>query len=148
MTKTDLPSDPLFRWPVRIYYEDTDAGGMVYHANYLKFMERARTEYLRTLGIELDALERDHRIIFAVRSISVDYRKPARLNELLDVTVAIEEVRAASILFGQAVRRDGGELICEGRVRVASISADAFRPVAIPDFMLERWAGSRQCAGF
>lgn len=124
---------------MRIYYEDTDAGGVVYHANYIRFMERARTEFLRSLGIELGELARDHGLVFAVRALSIDYRKPARLDDWLEVTVAFEAVRAASILFRQSIRR-GGEEVCEGRVRVASLSVVHFRPVAIPDFMLERLA--------
>lgn len=129
----------LFRWPVRVYYEDTDAGGVVYHSNYLKFMERARSEYLRAQGFELDVLERDQRLVFAVRAISVEYRRPARLNQLLDVTVELEEARTASILFRQAVL-SGGVLLCEGRVKVASLSADTFRPIGIPDVMREKLA--------
>ncbi len=124
-----------FVWPVRVYYEDTDAGGVVYHANYIKFMERARTECLRYHGFELDALEREQRVIFAVRSLSVDFRKPARLSEALTVSVEFETVRAASILFVQRILRDG-ELLCEGRVKVASLSADHFRPTAVPESML------------
>ena len=84
-------------------------------------------------------LARDHGVVFAVRALSIDYRKPARLDDWLEVTVAFEAVRAASILFRQSIRR-GGEEVCEGRVRVASLSVVHFRPVAIPDFMLERLA--------
>ena len=131
------PPAPLFTWPVRVYYEDTDAGGVVYHANYIKFMERARTEFLRHLGFELTVLEREQGLIFAVRGLSVEYRRPARLNDWLEVSVGFEAIRAASLLFVQEVRRDG-DLLCEGRVRVASLSADTFRPLALPDFMLDR----------
>ena len=130
---------PLFRWPVRIYYEDTDAGGVVYHTNYIKFMERARTEFLRFLGLELDVLEREQRLLFAIRSLAVDYRRPARLNDWLEVTVAFEAVRPASLHFVQTVQRDGVTL-CAGQVRVAALSADTFRPMAIPAFMLTRLA--------
>lgn len=130
---------PLFTWPVRVYYEDTDAGGVVYHANYIKFMERARTEFLRHLGFELTVLEREQRLIFAVRGLSVDYRRPARLNDWLEVSVGLEAVRSASLLFGQEVRRDG-DLLCDARVRVASLAADTFRPMALPAFMLDRLA--------
>lgn len=129
--------DPVFRWPVRIYYEDTDAGGLVYHANYIKFMERARTEFLRTLGFELDALEREQRLLFAIRGLSVDYYRPARLDDLLEVTVGFEAVRPASLRFVQNIQRDG-ETLCAGRVRVTAISADRFRPMALPEFMLAR----------
>jgi acyl-CoA thioester hydrolase len=125
---------PIFSWPVRIYYEDTDAGGVVYHTNYIKFMERARTEFLRSQGIELDVMEQEHRILFAIRALSVEYRRPARLNDLLRVTVDFDAVRSASLMFRQTVFRDD-ELLCDGSVRVASICADSFRPKAIPDFM-------------
>ena len=139
MTTPAFPAAPAFVWPVRVYYEDTDAGGVVYHANYIRFMERARTEFLRHLGFELNVLERDQRLIFAVRDLSVDFRRPARLNDLLGVSVDFEAVRAASLLFVQRISRDGA-LLCEARVRVAALSADSFRPMAIPDFMLERLA--------
>jgi acyl-CoA thioester hydrolase len=122
---------PLFSWPVRVYYENTDAGGVVYHSNYITFMERARTEFLRRLGIELGALERDERVLFAVRSVTVDYRSPARLDDLLDVTVDIKEARPASLTFLQSVRL-GERVLCDGEVRVASLSADHFKPTAIP----------------
>lgn len=131
------PGAPEFRWPVRIYYEDTDAGGVVYHANYIKFMERARTEFLRALGFELDALEREQRLLFAVRGLTVDYHRPARLNDRLEVTVGFEAVRPASLWFNQRILR-AGETLCAGRVRVAALSAERFRPMAIPDFMLAR----------
>lgn len=126
----------LFSWPVRVYYENTDAGGVVYHSNYVAFMERARTEFLRSLGVELGALERDERILFAVRSMSIDFRRPARLDDLLNVTVDIKESRPASLTFMQSVRRDG-QVLCDGVVRVASISAEHFRPVPIPPQLIE-----------
>jgi acyl-CoA thioester hydrolase len=128
---------PVFTWPVRVYYEDTDAGGVVYHTNYIKFMERARTEFLRHLGFELTVLEREQHLIFAVRGLSVDYRRPARLNDWLEVSVGFEAIRAASLLFVQEVRRDG-DLLCDARVRVASLAAETFRPMALPAFMLDR----------
>ena len=130
MTTPAPSAAPGFVWPVRVYYEDTDAGGVVY-----------RTEFLRHLGFELNVLERDQRLIFAVRDLSVDFRRPARLNDLLGVSVDFEAVRAASLLFVQRISRNG-MLLCEGRVRVAALSADSFRPMAIPDFMLERLASS------
>lgn len=137
----------LFRWPVRVYYEDTDAGGVVYHSNYINFMERARTEYLRAEGFELDVLERDERLVFAVRSLSADYRRPARLNQLLEVTVELEELRPASIVFRQVILSDG-VILCEGRVKVAALSADSFRPKAMPDVMREKLAiPSLSCRG-
>jgi acyl-CoA thioester hydrolase len=127
-----------FRWPIRIYYEDSDAGGLVYHANYLRFLERARTERLRALGFELDALQREHGVMFVVRSMELDFLKPARFNEMLWVTAEFEQVRSASLFFRQAVMRGEDEILCEARVRVVSISAETFRPRPVPDFLAER----------
>jgi acyl-CoA thioester hydrolase len=123
-----------FVWPVRVYYEDTDSGGVVYHANYLKFMERARTEWLRSLGFEQDQLVKQHGVIFAVRAASLDFHKPARFNDRLEVSVRIAEKRPASIGFEHNVRRAGPEreLVCAGHVRVACLEADTFRPRPIP----------------
>ena len=128
--------DPLFSWPVRVYYENTDAGGVVYHSNYVSFMERARTEFLRSLGVELRALEVEERVLFAVRSMAIDFRGPARLDDLLEVTVDIKESRPASLTFLQSIRLNG-RVLCDGEVRVASISADLFKPVAIPSGLVE-----------
>ncbi len=123
-----------FLWPARIYYEDTDSGGVVYYANYLKFMERARTEWLRHLGIEQDKLLREERVIFAVRSVSLDYLKPAFFNDLLLISARIVQRRGASLTFEQVVYRDGGqpETLCTGRVRVACLHADNLRPHPLP----------------
>ena len=127
-----------FIWPVRVYYEDTDSGGVVYYANYLKFMERARTEYLRHLGFEQDQLIEQENTIFAVRSINVDYHKPARFNEMLEVTAKIIEFKKASMLFEQSiVRTSDQQLLCDGTVRIASLKADSFKPCAIPHAILE-----------
>jgi acyl-CoA thioester hydrolase len=120
-----------FIWPVRVYYEDTDSGGVVYYANYLRFMERARTEYLRHFGFEQDQLIADEGVIFAVRSIEVDYRRPARFNELLEVSASISQRGGASITFHQEIRRNG-EVLCSGKVKIASLEAGTMRPVPIP----------------
>lgn len=128
---------PEFSWPVRIYYEDTDSGGVVYYANYLKFMERARTEYLRSLGFEQDQLARDHGVIFAVRSAHLEFHKPARFNELLMVTASVADLGRASLSFEQRVlRQSDADPLCAGRVKVACLDAGSFRPKAIPDVML------------
>lgn len=95
----------MFHWPVRVYYEDTDSGGVVYYANYLKFMERARTEWLRSLGFEQDVLNAQHGIIFAVRSVTVEYLRPARFNDLLSVGVRLGERRAVGASRGCGRRR-------------------------------------------
>jgi acyl-CoA thioester hydrolase len=141
--KTDVPGDEqgaaTFRLPVRVYYEDTDAGGVVYYANYLKFMERARTEWLRALGFEQDALAREHGVIFAVRSVNVDYRRPARFNDLLTVTSRLVEVGRASLRFAQAVTRAGeARVLCDGEVRIACVDAQGLRPRPIPRIVLSK----------
>lgn len=120
-----------FVWPVRVYYEDTDSGGVVYYANYLRFMERARTEYLRHFGFEQDQLIADEGVIFAVRSIEVDYRRPARFNELLEVSACVLQRGGASITFHQEIRRNG-DVLCSGKVKIASLEAGTMRPVPIP----------------
>jgi acyl-CoA thioester hydrolase len=116
---------------VRVYYEDTDSGGVVYYANYLKFMERARSEWLRSLGFEQDALIRDAAIIFAVRSVQVEYLRPARFNDALTVSAAVVQSGGASITFAQEVRR-GDEVLCSGRVKIASLDAVTLRPKPVP----------------
>jgi acyl-CoA thioester hydrolase len=128
-----------FRWPVRVYYEDTDSGGVVYHANYLRFMERARTEWLRRLGFEQDALIRDGGILFAVRSASLEYLLPARFNDLLEVSVRLCERRRASLVFEQVVNREGdaGHPLCTGSIRIACLEAASFRSTPIPEFILK-----------
>jgi acyl-CoA thioester hydrolase len=128
-----------FVWSVRVYYEDTDAGGVVYYANYLKFMERARTEYLRRMGFEQDRLRRDEGVLFAVRSVAVDFKRPAVFDDGLDVTADVSDRRRVSLTFDQEIRRAGEpEVLCRGVVRVACVEALSFRPVAIPEVILSR----------
>lgn len=127
-----------FRLPVRVYYEDTDAGGVVYYANYLKYFERARTEWLRTLGFDQSRLAREWNLLFAVRSMEVDYRWPARLDDLIEVVMPPPIVRRASLDFEQAVRRvDDGAALCEARVRIACLDAETFRPRGLPQALQE-----------
>jgi acyl-CoA thioester hydrolase len=132
--------DAPFLWPLRVYYEDTDAGGVVYHANYLKFFERARTERLRALGFEQDEIRASHGVIFAVKSAQVEYLKPARFNDALLVSAEVAGLKRASLSFAQEIRRGGpaGERICQASIRVACLSAGELRPAAIPGFLLER----------
>ncbi len=134
------PAETGFFWPVRVYYEDTDAGGVVYYANYLKFFERARTERLRAMGFEQDALRAEHGVLFAVRSVQAEYLKPARFNDRLHVTAEISELKRASLSFTQEIRREGpaGDLLCQASIRVVCLTADSLRPTAIPDFLLQR----------
>ena len=125
-----------FFWPVRVYYEDTDSGGVVYYANYLKFMERARTEYLRAAGFEQDQLRQDRGILFTVHSVRVEFKRPAKFNDALEVSASISEQRRASLTFFQDVRRAGeAQLLCSGDIRIACVDAGSFKPIAIPDFI-------------
>jgi acyl-CoA thioester hydrolase len=124
----------VFSIPIRVYYEDTDAGNVVYYANYLKFMERARTEWLRQMGFEQDELSRRDGILFAVRSARLEFLKPARFNDLLQATVKISRRGKASITFTQEIRRE--ELtLCEGEVKVACLDAGTFAPRPIPEII-------------
>ena len=136
-----------FCWPVRVYYEDTDNGGVVYYANYLKFMERARTEWLRARGVEQDLLAENEGLIFAVRSAQLDYLKPGRFNQLLSVSVKVAECGKASLTFDQTVRvatennlttnlttegEESGLLLCQGKIKIACLDASTLKPRAIP----------------
>ena len=130
------PGSEPFIHPVRVYWEDTDAGGVVYHARYLAFLERARSEWMRALGRGQDAMRRghdghEHGLVFAVRAMQVDFRLPARLDDALAVSVALRECRRASLVIAQEVRRDG-ELLLDATVRIASLDAAGFKPRAIP----------------
>ena len=125
-------SSPItFKWPIRVYYEDTDLGGVVYYANYLKFLERARTEWLRALGVEQTALAAEHRVIFVVRSIALEYLRPAAFNDELVVTVELEGLGAGQILLLQRISRGTDEVVT-ARVRIACVNTATFRPVRIP----------------
>ena len=126
---------PSFNWQVRVYFEDTDSGGIVYYASYLKFMERARTEWLRGRGIDVEELARKDRVLFAVRSLNLDYRQPARLSDALRVSVVLERARRASLELWQEVIREDQPL-CAGRLRLACLDADTLRPRKIPDTIL------------
>ncbi len=126
-----------FTWPVRIYYEDTDAGGVVFYANYLKFFERARTEMLRAMGHEQDALLAKEGIIFVVRSVTVDYLQPARFNDLLNVSAEITLAKKASLTFKQRITRED-MILCSSLIRIACLDASTLRPKAIPDYLLEQ----------
>ncbi|MBD3670759.1 MAG: tol-pal system-associated acyl-CoA thioesterase [Gammaproteobacteria bacterium] len=122
-----------FQWPVRIYYEDTDSGGVVYYANYLKYMERARTEWLRAAGFEQDELIEQKGVLFAVRSVQADYLSPARFNDLLTVSATIIEQGRASLTFKQEVRREAdNRLLCTGKIKIVSLKTETMKPCAIP----------------
>ncbi|MHB1091782.1 tol-pal system-associated acyl-CoA thioesterase [Thiobacillus sp.] len=121
-----------FVWPVRVYWEDTDAGGVVYYANYLKFMERARSEWLRASGFEQDILRDEAGIVFVVRRVEIDYLSPARFNEQLEVSVALHEAGRASLGVRQELMR-GTTRLAEAVVTLACVDAVRFKPVRIPE---------------
>ena len=131
-----------YRWPVRVYYEDTDSGGVVYYANYLKFMERARTEWLRRFGIEQDRLREDDGVLFAVRRVAVEYHRPACFNDELYVSVDPADIGRASITFHQQVTRAGADdaaqdtVLCSGEVSIACLNARSMKPQRIPDHVM------------
>ena len=128
-----------FSWPVRVYWEDTDAGGIVYYANYLKFMERARTEWLRAIGLEQGPLQQEHGLMFVVVNAESHFQRPARYGDLLTVSCEVEKSTKASLTFKQDIVRgaDERELLVTGRVRVACLDSAKFRPRALPDRILQ-----------
>jgi len=128
----NIRSENVFLWPIRIYYEDTDSGGVVYYANYLKFMERARTEWLRAEGFEQDELLAKENVIFAVRSVQVDYLLPAKFNEEVVVSTKVLKKGKASITIEQVVKRSN-DVLCKGIIKIASLNEKSFKPVAIPE---------------
>ena len=132
--QSSAPGKPAFSWPTRVYWEDTDAGGVVYHAQYLAFLERARTEWMRAQGYGQELLRLDHGLVFAVRAMALDFIKPARLDDALAVSASLRECRRASAVFAQAIHR-GDELLLTASVRVAALDAAGFRPRAIPPLL-------------
>ncbi|SMN11790.1 4-hydroxybenzoyl-CoA thioesterase family active site [uncultured Candidatus Thioglobus sp.] len=127
---------------IRVYYEDTDSGGVVYYANYLKFIERGRSEYLRDLGFEQDVLTQENNIIFAVRSVNAQYRFPARFNDLLTVQTLIKKVGHASLIFSQKITPSGkNKVLFEAQITIACLHADTLKPCGIPSVILEKING-------
>ena len=124
-----MPS--VFTWPIRVYYEDTDAGGIVFYANYLKFFERARTEWLRACGVNQQQLLQDDGAIFVVRHASIDYHAPAKLDDALNLTMDIEKLGRASVLFAQQAWR-GDVLLASAKVKVGCVDALTLRPRSLP----------------
>ncbi len=122
-----------FRWPIRIYYEDTDSGGVVYHSNYLKFMEQARTEWLRSLSIEQDELIQQTGVLFAVQKLSIDYKSAARFNDALLVVTKLTKVSGASMELNQVITNDRESvIICVADIKIVSLQAMSFKPCALP----------------
>lgn len=130
---------PHFTVPVRVYWEDTDAGGVVFYANYLKFMERCRTEWLRHLGIEQHTLHAESGVVFVVLDVAVRYKKSARLDDLLMVDVQLIEQRSASILVRQTVCKDG-LLLAESSVRIGCVEHASWKPHRIPEHVAQALA--------
>src|SRR5699024_8884370 len=131
--------DADFTWRLRVYWEDTDAGGVVYHAGYLRFMERARSEWLRARGVDQLALRESTGLGFVVRDMQIDFLTPARLDDELGVSVDVETVRRASLTFMQNVRRYGDCAdLARARVRVACVDIDRMRPAPVPDNLMAR----------
>ena len=120
-----------FCWPVRVYYEDTDTGGVVYYANYLKFFERARTEWLRNFGLNQDKLALEEGLIFVVRRALLDFVRPARLDDMLEVTVEPLKLAHVYVDLAQEARR-GAQVLARAEVRVACLNRQNFKPVAMP----------------
>ncbi len=150
MNSNNNPSTKEFSWPVRVYYEDTDSGGVVYYANYLKFMERARTELLRSIGYEQDQLQQELGIIFAVHSANIQYKKPARFNNELNVLTSVTSLGKASIHFKQSIYLEPSHdvavatgsaptvLLAEAEIIIACLNANKFLPQSIPASIIEK----------
>ena len=131
-------SSPVFAWPVRVYWEDTDAGGVVYHARYLHFLERARTEWLRASGYGQNDLKAGEGVVFVVHAMDIRFNAPARLDDLLTATVVPVERRSASFIVAQSLKREPeARALVEARVRVACLDAAEFRPLPIPEHLLD-----------
>jgi acyl-CoA thioester hydrolase len=134
-------AEPVFAWPVRVYWEDTDAGGVVYHARYLHFLERARSEWLRAGGIGQQQLRDEAGIVFVVHRMELTFSAPARLDDLLTATVLPVERRSASFVVRQELLREPEpRALVEARVRIACLDAARFRPRPIPDYLLQEIA--------
>lgn len=126
----------MFVWPIRIYYEDTDVSGVVYHANYLRYLERARTEWLRQQGLSQESLRTQHGIAFTVANMEIDFRSPARLDDVLEVSVELNTLKRASLIFGQTLYRIAAPeiVLCRATVRVGCVDVLNFKPRALPEF--------------
>lgn len=138
---TSQPELFVYSFPVRVYFENTDAGGVVYHTEFLKFLERARTEWLRHLGFDHQALARDHRIVFVVTAVHAEFVKPARLDDLLAVSVRLESLGRARSVFVQEVRRDD-EVLVRAKVTVACVAGESMKPAEIPDSLRKKMEAS------
>jgi len=133
-----MSKSKVFALPVRVYFQDTDAGGVVYHASYVNFMERARTEWLRTHGYSNAGLMKEFGVIFVVRTLKLDYFKPALLDDLLNVTAQIKDIGRSRLVLLQSVLR-GDELLTEGEIHLVCVSLEGFKPVSVPEVLRKQW---------
>lgn len=133
-----LTVSQTFSLPVRVYFHDTDAGGVVYHGSYVNFMERARTEWLRAHGYSNAGLMKEFGAVFVVRSMKIDYLKPALLDDLLSITAQIKDVGRSRITLLQKVRRDDA-LLAEAEVHLVCVSLHEFKPISVPDVLRAQW---------
>ena len=129
----------VFTLPIRVYFQDTDAGGVVYHASYVNFMERARTEWLRErYGYSNAGLMKEFGVVFVVRSLKLDYLKPALLDDLLAVSAQIKEIGRSRVTLNQTVMR-GDEVLVEAEIHLVCVTVDSFKPVSVPEVLREQW---------
>ncbi len=131
----------IYSFPVRVYFENTDAGGVVYHGEYLKFLERSRTEWLRHLGFDHQALARNHRVLFIVSSLAIEFVKPARLDDTVAVSVKLESLGKVRCVFAQEIRRED-EVLVKAKVTVASVNSESFKPIEIPEALRKKMEAS------
>lgn len=131
----------IFNLPIRVYFQDTDAGGVVYHASYLNFMERARTEWMRSFGFTNAGLMKELGVAFVVRSLKLDYLKPALLDDMLTVSAQLKEVGRSRVTLQQIMMR-GDEKLAEAEIHLVSISLADFKPVSVPDVLRQQWKKS------
>ena len=136
----------VFKWPQRVYYQHTDAGGMVFHANYLAFMENARTEMLQAANVDLGKLLRDDGVCFVVHSANIRFIRPALLNDMLATTARVEKVGGARMVFEQQVRR-GEELLVEATITIACVDAKTYKLIPVPAAIREKFTDARTQAG-
>lgn len=127
-----------FAWPIRVYFQDTDAGGVVYHASYVNFMERARTEWLRSCGYSNAGLMHTFGLLFVVRSLKLDYLKPALLDDMLSATAQMTEIGRSRLLLKQTILRDG-VVLTVGEVELVCVEKESFRPMRIPEALRDQW---------
>ena len=136
MTGNESIKAQPFTWPIRVYYDDTDVGGVVYYANYLRFLERARTEWLRAIGFDMSAVAADYCVHFVVQRAEVDYLLPARLDDALDVTVSLLRASHARLVLEQVVLK-GAQVLAKGRITLACITTDTWKPAQMPQALRE-----------